>query len=253
MLSPLASLSARSRPLGEIHRACRCLAIACPAVRAVGSCAVTAWPHPCIVHPLPCADFKIDCDSALYLRLYYYSIFMFLLYPIGIPFFFSVLLYKNVDAIYAHNKGKVRRRCAPTAQHSCVLGCERGCARNDSMCVRVVACAKCVQSGISEGVPLHSCPIPRQAMSVRHDYDATDDAEAGVDPPFPRQSVLEVDGANLTPVDHKRLRQVWGGRWTRVRPACTRALAVPCLVVLVGQAPSPRMRQLQQCRALRYP
>ncbi len=52
---------------------------------------VFVWPRTFV--SICAADFKIDCDGPLYLRMYWYSILMFIVYPIGIPVFFAVLLY----------------------------------------------------------------------------------------------------------------------------------------------------------------
>ncbi len=55
------------------------------------------------VHSYVRPDFKIDCDSPLYLRMYWYSILMFIIYPLGIPTFFATLLYVHRTAhVHAH-------------------------------------------------------------------------------------------------------------------------------------------------------
>jgi hypothetical protein len=73
----------------------------------------------------------------------------------------------------------------------------------------------------------HACPLPcsaryrsrhaifpgndHKALRVRHEYTGTEDDVAGVDTMTPRRSVVEVNGAALTLVDHKQLRQVGAG------------------------------------------
>ena len=55
------------------------------------------------------ADLKISCDSPEYLRMFYYSVLMFIVFPVGIPLFFFVMLYRYKDSVFPCNINKVRR------------------------------------------------------------------------------------------------------------------------------------------------
>jgi hypothetical protein len=209
---------------------------------------VRAWPaamsltrsdHPCAISYVR-PDFKIDCDSPLYLRMYWYSILMFIIYPLGIPTFFATLLYVQRTA---HG---TRSLCTsrPAGLHHSLYNIR---LQQKGPWVAVWRGTNCL-------TVTRTCPLPwparyrsrhaiypgndHKALRVRHEYTGTEDDVAGVDTMTPRQSVVEVNGSALTPVDHKQLRQVGARsmhrRFVRLL-ACFLAESVLC-----GQALSPK-------------
>ena len=129
--------------------------------------------------------------------MFYYSIFMFLVYPVGIPLFFFYLQDRYKDHVYPGNRDKV--------------------------------------------------------LKVRHDYTTSEDAARQRDPYTARQSVIEVNSTNMTPNDHRMLRQhvltliAKLNHLTFQAPTCGREWTPLDTTVL------PMRRQLEQGVVLRGP
>lgn len=62
------------------------------------------------------ADYRIECTSAKHKALQLYAGFMIALYPVGIPLFYSVLLFRYRDVLAGENARERDERVRPTSE-----------------------------------------------------------------------------------------------------------------------------------------